>query len=115
MSFVSVISYPSSIIRPFVIKGKLNLRFVWIFLFGLSFSLLVFYIFQVNSLTGETYAVKNYQAKITQLTQENKNLEITFSKTSSLSNLENYLKNQNFEKISQVKYIQILESQVVKK
>lgn len=46
---------------------------------------------------------------------ENENLEIDFSKSDSLANLENYFSNQNFEKVnpSHIKYIKILESEIV--
>jgi len=71
---------------------------------------LVFYIFQVNALTRETYLIKNYEKNLGQLSSESETLKVDFSKVNSLSNLENYLQNGNFEKVTQVKYIQILES-----
>ncbi|PJA83570.1 MAG: hypothetical protein CO146_00915 [Candidatus Nealsonbacteria bacterium CG_4_9_14_3_um_filter_37_29] len=73
---------------------------------------LVFYIFQVNALTRETYLIKNYEKNLGQLSSESETLKVDFSKVNSLSNLENYLQNGNFEKVTQVKYIQILESSV---
>ncbi len=74
--------------------------------------LLVFYIFQVNVLTEETYFIKSCEKKLTQLSRENEALEIDFSKAGSLSNIESYLQSQNFEKVSQVKYIYILAGSV---
>jgi hypothetical protein len=73
---------------------------------------LVFYIFQVNALTRETYLIKNYEKNLAQLSSESETLKVDFSKVNSLTNLENYLQNGNFEKVTQVKYIQILESSV---
>jgi len=73
---------------------------------------LFFYIFQVNALTRETYLIKNYEKNLGQLSSESETLKVDFSKVNSLSNLENYLQNGNFEKVTQVKYIQILESSV---
>jgi predicted membrane protein len=73
---------------------------------------LVFYIFQVNALTKETYLSKNYEKNLAQLSSESETLKVDFSKVNSLSNLENYLQNGNFEKVTQVKYIQILETSV---
>jgi len=73
---------------------------------------LVFYIFQVNTLANETYLIQSWEKKLSQLSGENETLEVNFSKANSLSNIENYLQNQNFEKVSQVKYIHILESSV---
>jgi hypothetical protein len=77
--------------------------------------LLVFYIFQVNTLANETYLIQSCEEKLSQLSGESETLEVNFSKVSSLSNIENYLQNQNFEKVSQVKYIYILESSVAAK
>jgi hypothetical protein len=77
--------------------------------------LLVFYVFQVNALTEETYLVQGYEGKLSQLSEEKEALEINFSKVNSLVNIENYLLGQNFEKVSQVKYIYILEGSVVAK
>jgi len=74
--------------------------------------LLFFYIFQVNVLTEETYFIKSCEKKLTQLSRENEALEIDFSKAGSLSNIESYLQSQNFEKVSQVKYIYILAGSV---
>lgn len=74
--------------------------------------LLVFYIFQVNALTKETYLIQSCQKKLSQLSAENETLEVNFSRANSLANIEDYLQNQNFEKVSQVKYIYILESSV---
>ena len=116
---------------PFLIRYRFafNLKLFWLLISGLILSLLVFYIFQVNALTRENYLIKNHQKEILKLSQEKENLEINFSKFNSLTNLENYLNNQNslnsqpslltginsWEKVSQVKYIRILENQVVKK
>ena len=117
--------------QPFLIRYRFafNLKLFWLLVFALILSLLVFYIFQVNTLTRENYLIKNHQKEILKLSQEKENLEINFSKFNSLTNLENYLNNQNslnsqaslltginsWEKVSQVKYIRILENQVVKK
>jgi len=102
---------------PFLIRPRLtlNLKLFWgLILISIIF-LLVFYVFQVNFLTREIYLIQNSEEKLKEITQENENLEIEFSKSNSLANLEKYLSNQNFEKASQVKYIKILESEVVTK
>jgi len=78
-------------------------------------SLLVFSIFQACSLAKENYLIKDSERKINNLTKENKTLEINFSKSNSLSNIENYLSKENFVKANQIKYIQIFESSVVTK
>lgn len=70
------------------------------------------YIVQVNSLAREIYNAKKYEAKLISLMQENETLEINFSKVTSLANVDIYLGNQVFEKVSNVKYIQILDASV---
>lgn len=94
---------------------KISLGAVWLLVSLSVILLLAFYIFQVNSFTQERYSFRNYQRELAGLLAERENLEINFSKFNSLANIEDYLLNQNFEKASRVKYIQILENQVVKR
>ncbi|XOB41708.1 MAG: hypothetical protein ACKKMS_03260 [Candidatus Nealsonbacteria bacterium] len=94
---------------------KIGLKAFWILSFISIISLLIFYIFQVNAMIGETYLIQNYQRKIKELSQENKTLEINFSQANSLSTIETLVKNLNFEKVERIHYIQVLESQVVTK
>jgi len=81
----------------------------------LTLTPLVFYIFQVNTLAREAYLIKKYEKNLVHLSSEGETLKVDFSKVNSLSNLENYLQNGNFEKVTQVKYIQILEGSVAAK
>jgi len=103
------------VIRPLVLKRKFSLKAFWILSFISIISLLIFYIFQVNSMIRETYLIQNYQRKIKELSQENKTLEINFFQANSLSTIESLVKNLNFEKVERIHYIQVLESQVVAK
>ena len=90
-----------------------GMKLFWVLLFSISISaLLIFYILQVNFLTEETYVLRVSGEKVNQLSGENETLKVNFSKLNSLTNIENYLLNQGFEKVSQVKYIRILESSV---
>jgi len=98
---------PIFIIHPLVLKKRVNLKVFLMTTFILMLLSLVIYIFQVNFLTREVYLIGDYEKQLTQLTQENENLEIGFSKANSLTNLDHYLQNEKFEKVSQVKYIQI--------
>jgi len=104
---------PFSTFRFFVLS-RFSLKVFWVVSFLSIFSLLVIYIFQVNVLVSQIHTLKNYEKQIVQLSQENKILEINFSKANSLNNIENYLSTQNFEKASRVKYIQIRETEIVK-
>lgn len=83
----------------FSLKSFLTLGFISIILLS------IIYIFQVNFLAYQIHTLENYEKQIIQLSEENKILEINFSKASSLDNIENYLSNQNFQKINQIKYI----------
>ena len=89
-------------------------RIFWIFNFILII-LLSLYIFQVGSLTKDIYLIKDYERKLDNLSKGNETLEINFSKSNSLSNIEDFLSKENFVKSNKVKYIQILESSVVAK
>ncbi len=70
-------------------------------------SLLVFYIVQVTGLAQDRYHLKEGQAKLTNLIEEKEKLEINFSKTQSLANLDAYFLSRDFEKAQKTKYIQI--------
>ncbi len=90
-----------------------GMKFFWVLLFSISITaLLIFYIFQVNFLTEETYSLQVSEKKANQLSGENETLKVDFSKLNSLTHIENYLLSQEFEKVGQVKYIRILESSV---
>ena len=89
------------------------LKLFWLLLFSISIAaLLIFYILQVNFLTEETYSLWVSEGKTNQLSGENETLKVDFAKLNSLTNIDNYLLNQGFEKVSRVKYIRILESSV---
>lgn len=66
-------------------------------------------------MTKEVYLIQDYEKQIVRLSQENEDLEINFSKSSSFVNLDAYLQTQNFEKTTKVKYISVLENQVAAK
>lgn len=102
-------------ISPFKIKIRLGVNRGFFYLASLASIavLLAYYIFQVNSLTRERYLLENYEQKIAQFSRTNEILEVNFSKTNSLTNADKYLASQTFEKTTRVKYIQILEDQVV--
>lgn len=108
------LSHPISISCPLIkIKWKLNLRIFWILSFVSILGLLVLYIFQVNSLAREVFLIEAYQKRLKELSENNEILAINLAKSSSLEYIENFLQNENFQKVK-VKYIQILESSIVK-
>lgn len=99
-------------------KVKKNILNLKICLFSLSIlvgALLMLYVFQINEITKISYLTKIYEKQIDEISQENKNLEISHSQLSTLENIETLVQNSNFEKVTQIKYIQILDSTVAAK
>ena len=89
------------------------LKFFWFLNFSILISIFCFTIIQMSFYAREVFLIKSYKNKITKLTKENKDLEIEFSKSNSLTNLEDYLK--NFEKVKNAKYIKLTGASVVEK
>jgi len=98
-----------------VLLNKEGLMIFKIVTFISIFCLLSLSILQIGFLTKEFYLIKNYERRLTELSKENKILEIDFSKMNSLANIENYLLNEKFVKINGIKYIQIMESSIATK
>ena len=91
-----------------------NWKMVCIMGFSMVCSLLILYAFLINELTGGTYLVRNYGNQIEALSQDSKNLEVSFAKTGFLGLVEQKAKELNFEKTTSVKYIQILDASLAK-
>ena len=94
---------------------KINLRIlsvIGIFLIVLFIGL---YLYQVNVEASERYLIQEYQRKITELSKENKILEINSAQIGSLDNVTELLKELSFEKTDKIHYIQVLDTQVVAK
>ncbi len=97
------------------IKINFNLKLCLIFAFILTLSLLAVCIYQFNRYTQEVYSIENFQKKIITLTKENKSLEVNFANTNSLENINSFLAEQNFEKVSQADYIYLLQGTALAK
>lgn len=95
-------------------KRKNLLTVFWILIISLLAFSIVLYVFQVNELTKEIYLIQNYERKLDKLSKENKNAEIGFSTVNSLEKIEGDIQNLNLEKLTEIKYIRILDGQVVK-
>lgn len=91
------------------LKINLSLKIFWLLALAMLFSLFITCLFQLNSYTSEFYLIKKQENRIHQLSQENKLLEINFSKASSLNNIGGFVENSGFERIKQVQYIKVLE------
>jgi len=78
--------------------------------FFMSLALLVFYVWQINDLTRGSYLMGSYEKQITKLSDENKNLQVSFAESSFLGQAMEKVQALNFQKTSSVKYIQVLDS-----
>ncbi len=74
--------------------------------------MLVAYVYLVNQLTGGSYVIKNYNREITELTAANKELQTTFAESGFLGNVQERVKSMNFEKTTEVTYVEILKNTV---
>ena len=78
----------------------------------MSLALLVFYVWQINDLTRGSYQINSYEKQISKLSDENKNLEVSFAESSFLGQALEKIQALNFQKTTSVKYIQISDSSV---
>jgi len=73
-------------------------------------AMLVFYAFQINSLTKGSFLVNKYEKQLASLEQENKKLQISFAESSFLGQALAKVQNMNFQRVVSVKYIHILNN-----
>lgn len=84
-------------------------------MFSVTVALVAACVFQLNARTQEVYLLQQYEKQLNELTQENKLLEINFSKTNSLNNIGDLAQNQLFEKTTKIEYIRVLETTALAK
>jgi len=94
-------------------KWSIIFKIFLILNFVLLISLLVFYVYQVNAEVSERYLIQEYEKQLNQLAKENQRLEITSIKATALVNVTEVLKETDFERTEQIKYIRVLDNQVV--
>lgn len=83
--------------------------------FFIGLFLLIFYIWQINDLTRGSYLINNYQKQISKLSDENKNLQVSFAENSFLGQALAKIQALNFRKTTSVKFIQIPDNSVAVK
>jgi hypothetical protein len=76
---------------------------------GLSFFLLMFYVFQIQVVMGNDYKVEEYEKDIIEFSENNSILEMEINKFDSLEDIETKIADLNFVKVDKVKYILISE------
>ena len=81
----------------------------------LIIGLLIFYVFQINTEISVRFSIKEYQKRITELSNQNKILAINSTQNGSLEKMAEIIASQDFEKIDKIHYIRILDTQVVVK
>ncbi|MCH8741923.1 hypothetical protein IH779_03415 [Patescibacteria group bacterium] len=115
MSNVLPLNFPVFLARNIILRKKLNLKTFWIFSFILIAFLLVFYVFQINSIVQNTYLLQGHQEELQKFAEENQKLELQLFELNSLENIEILVQNLNYERVDKIKYIQILKGRVVEK
>jgi len=76
---------------------------------------LIFYVFQINTEISVRFSIKEYQKRITELSNQNKILAINSTQNGSLEKMAEIIASQDFEKIDKIHYIRVLNTQVVAK
>lgn len=92
----------------------LNITKTFGFISIIFLSLFLSLIFQVNAFAKEIFLIKEYKNDLNTLSDNKENLEISLAQSSSLNNIEAYLKEKGFTRPSKIKYIRILETSVAK-
>jgi len=83
--------------------------------FLITSALLVFYVWQVQDLIRGSYLVNSYEKQLNKLSDENKNLQVSFAENDFLGQVMSRAQAIGFQKVTSVKYIQILDNAVAKK
>ena len=75
--------------------------------FLISLALLGFYVWQINALTRGYYLINGFEKQLDTLSEENKNLQVSFAENSFLGQALVKIQALNFQKTTTVKYIQV--------
>lgn len=95
--------------------NKINLKSINKYLIGLSVVMLALYIFAVNSLAIQGFALAEYKNKLDEIKRENKSLEVKITTISSYSYLNDKIKNTDLVPVGDITYISPVNSTVAKK
>jgi len=103
----------SHLVKSLALPG-INWKLVYGFGIGALLLLLVFYIYCINTLTGGSYLIKNYNKEIQALQVQNSNLEAGFALSGFMGTVQEKAKELSFEKTTQVTYIEIVGPSLAK-
>ena len=81
---------------------------------GLSFFLLMFYVFQIQVVMGNDYKVGKYEKDIMEFSKNNSFLQMEVDKFNSLEDIETRIEDLNLVKVNEVKYIFISEDHLAR-
>ncbi|MHA1499907.1 MAG: hypothetical protein ACTSRT_20450 [Promethearchaeota archaeon] len=81
---------------------------------GLSFFLLMFYVFQIQVVMGNDYKVEKYEKDIMEFSKNNSSLQMEIDKFNSLEDIETRIEDLNLVKVNEVKYIFISEDHLAR-
>ena len=88
---------------------KMNFKRFILLTTGFSLFLLGFYVFQIQVVMGNDYKIEGYEKNISQLSKNNRLLEIEANEFDSLEKIESKVSNLGLVKVDEVKYIFITE------
>jgi hypothetical protein len=92
---------------------NLNLNItLWVPTIIITLLLSISYIIQVGALSQEIYLTQSYREKLSVLSENNKLLDISFSKMDSLSNIDEHINGSRFVKSENIKYVRVLDGSV---
>ena len=92
-----------------------SFKLVELFSFTVILSLSVFYIFQINQSTKNSYLAKIYQQKVAVLLDETQELKNKYTFVNSLENLLPAIQELELEKIQEISYLNLYPDQFAEK
>ncbi len=93
---------------------SVNWKILCLIGFTVCSALLFFYIYQINGLTKGAYTITSYENNLDKLSQENRNLQVSFAESSFLGEVLVKAQASDFQKTTSVKYIQVLDNSFAK-
>ena len=106
MNNTSALSLP--VVNSISLKWRLSFKALAVSAFALLLLAIAMCIIQLNDVTRSSFTVSNLEEQINQLTQDNQRLAATIANFSSSLDMETILASLNYEKIGQVRYIQMM-------
>lgn len=104
-------NHPSSVKT----SRQINIKLINKYLSCLSVVILALYIFAVNSLSIQGFALADYKNKLEDIRRENKSLEVKITNISSYSYLTEKIKTLDLVPVGEIRYINPINVAVAKK